>query len=314
MAPDHAGGAAEDPPAGKIVKPAVHAVIVRWRGGDEVGRCLRSLLDLGGPRLERVVLVDSGSGDGGAKRLAAEFPDVGVIALAENHGFAHAADRGATEGEAPLLLILNPDTEITPGALEALASLLDERPQAAGAAPLLEDVDGGSQHRWQLRNLPTVSRLARGLPGAAAFSAPPTRPIEIAQPAAAAWLVRRCVWEALGGLDPTFTPAWWEDVDFCARLRARLGSTDFPCDRGFVVQPAAHVRHAGGSSVAAMGDAAFLTAYYRNLLHYTARHHPGRLLFVRRGLRISLAARALLRPSRRQAYQAALEAITRDQR
>jgi GT2 family glycosyltransferase len=275
---------------------------------------LRSLLDLGGSRLERVVLVDSGSGDGGAERLAAEFADVRVVALAENHGFAHAADRGATEGYAPLLLVLNPDIEITPGAVDSLASLLDERPKAAGAVPLLEDIDGTSQHRWQLRNLPTVVGLALGLPGTPAFSAPPQTPVEVPQPAAAAWLVRRSVWETLGGLDPTFAPAWWEDVDFCARLREGRVTAEFPCDEGFVVLPAAHLRHTGGSSVSALGDAAFLTAYYRNLLHYTARHHPGRLRLVRRGLRFSLAARALLRPSRRGAYKAALEATTGDQR
>jgi len=292
----------------------IDTVVVRWRGGDEVSRCLRSLLDLGGPRLERVVLVDSGSGDGGANRLAADFPDVRTVALTENHGFAHAADRGAAEGAAPLLLVLNPDTEITPGALDALASLLDEWPRVAGAVPLLEDIDGASQHRWQLRNLPTVSRLARGLPGTSAFSAPPTTPVDVQQPAAAAWLVRRSVWETLGGLDPTFAPAWWEDVDFCARLRAGLVTANFPCDKGFVVQPAAHLRHAGGSSVAALGDVAFLTAYYRNLLHYTARHHPGRLGRTRRALRFSLACRALLRPARHQAYKAALAATTRDWR
>jgi hypothetical protein len=293
---------------------SIDTVVVRWRGGDEVSRCLRSLLDLGGPRLERVVLVDSGSGDGGAKRLAANFPDVRVIALTENHGFAHAADRGAAEGDAPLLLVLNPDTEVTPGTLDTLASLLDERPRVAGAVPLLEDMDGASQHRWQLRNLPTVSRLARGLPGGPAFSAQPTTPVEVAQPAAAAWLVRRSVWEALGGLDPTFAPAWWEDVDFSARLRAGLVTADFPCDEGFLVQPAAHLRHAGGSSVAALGDAAFLTAYYQNLLHYTARHHPGHLGLVRRGLRISLATRALLRPTRREAYKAAMKVTARNSR
>ena len=290
----------------------VDAVVVRWRGGNEVSRCLRSLLDHGGARLNRVVLVDSGSSDGGAERLAAEFADVRVVALAENHGFAHAADRGAAEGCEPLLLVLNPDIEITSGALDALASLLDERPQVAGAVPLLEDIDGTSQHRWQLRNLPTVSRLARGLPGTSAFSAPPTTPVDVQQPAAAAWLVRRSVWETLGGLDPTFAPAWWEDVDFCNRLRAGLVTAEFPCDVGFVVQPAAHMRHAGGSSVSALGDAEFLKAYYRNLLHYTARHHPGRLGLIRRTLRLSLAGRALLRPARRQAYKAAMKVTARD--
>jgi GT2 family glycosyltransferase len=122
------------------------------------------------------------------------------------------------------------------------------------------------------------------------------------------------VWEALDGLDPTFAPAWWEDVDFCARLRAGLATADFPCNEGFVVEPAAHLRHVGGSSVAALGDAAFLTAYYRNLLRYTARHHPGYLGRIRRTLRLSLAGKALLRPARRHAYKTALAAITSDWR
>ena len=92
------------------MRASIRAVIVRWRGGDEIRRCLRSLLDNGGPRVENVVLVDSGSGDGGADRLAAEFPDIQVIALVDNLGFAFAADRGAGDGSEPLLLLLNPDT------------------------------------------------------------------------------------------------------------------------------------------------------------------------------------------------------------
>jgi len=288
---------------------SIRAVVVRWRGGDEVRRCLRSLLDEGGPGLNRVVLVDSGSGDGGAEKLAAEFTEVEVIPLEENHGFAHAADRGAFEGDEPLLLVLNPDTIVSRGAIERLGALLDDRPRTVGAVPLLEDVDGAPQHRWQLRHLPTTARLALGLPGRSASATVPSSPIEVAQPAAAAWLVRRAVWEDLGGLDPTFAPAWWEDVDFCSRLAARLDTPDFPFDEGFVVQPAARLCHVGGTSVSALGQAAFFKAYYRNLLHYAARHHPGRLGQIRRGLTLSLAGRMLFRLSRREAYRAALDVV-----
>ena len=287
----------------------VRAVVVRWRGGDEVRRCLQSLLNFGGHRLNRVTLVDSGSGDGGAERLASTFPDVEVIALNENHGFAHAADCGAREGDEDFLLVLNPDTELTEGALEGLADFLDHRPRAAGAAPLLEDQGGATQYRWQLRRLPTPTRLALGLPGAPAFPTVPREPVPVPQPAAAAWLVRRVVWEALGGLDPTFTPAWWEDVDFCARLTERLDEADFPCDEGFWVQPSSVIRHIGGSSVSSLSDSAFLTAYHRNLLHYATRHHAHRLSFIRRGLRISLAGRMILRPARRAGYKAALKVV-----
>jgi GT2 family glycosyltransferase len=254
-------------------------------------------------------LVDSGSGDRGAARLASDFPDVEVVALAQNLGFAFAADRGAADGSEPLVLLLNPDTEVTEDAVEGLASLLDDRPGAAGVVPLLEGFDGTSQHLWQLRHLPGVTRLAVGLPGAAAFSSLPTSPSPVAQPAAAAWMVRRDVWETLGGLDPTYEPAWWEDVDFCARLQERIGDPNFPAKEGFVVEPTVRIRHGGGSSIAALGPEAFFAAYYTNLLRYTARHHPGRLGIIRKCLQASLAARMLLRPEQREAYRAAIHSI-----
>ncbi len=287
----------------------IQAVVVRWRGGNEVRRCLSSLLANAGPHLARVVLVDSGSGDGGAERLTSEFPEVEVIALADNRGFAYAADRGAGDGSEPLLLLLNPDIEVETGAVNSMVNLLKERPRAAGVVPLLEGFDDSTQHRWQLRHLPGAARLSFGLSGAPAFSAPPRAPAAVPQPAAAAWLVRRTVWEALGGLDPTFAPAWWEDVDFCARLRDHLGEPGFPADEGFVVDPAARLHHGGGSSVATLGREAFFTAYYTNLLRYTARHQPGRLGLIRKGLQVSLGLRMLLRPSQRKALGAALNAI-----
>jgi GT2 family glycosyltransferase len=294
------------------MKADVLAVVVRWRGGDEVRRCISTLCDDGGPRLARIILVDSGSGDGGADRLASEFAGIQVISLAHNLGFAFAADRGASEGSEPLLLLLNPDVEITAGSVESLAGVLDDRPRTAGAVPLLEGFDGVSQHQWQLRDLPSAARLTLGLPGRPSFSSPPNSPVAVEQPAAAAWLVRRRVWESLGGLDPTFEPAWWEDVDFCARLRDRLADPAFPADEGFVVAPSVCLRHHGGSRVASLGRKAFFTAYYNNLLHYAVRHHPGRLGVIRRGLQASLWARYVLRPGNRPSLKAAIRATARD--
>ena len=129
------------------------------------------------------------------------------------------------------------------------------------------------------------------------------------QPAAAAWLVRRSVWTALEGLDPAFAPAWWEDVDFCARLSARVVDPDFPADEGFWVEPRARVNHSGGSSLTNLTDAAFLSAFNSNLLRYAARHYPASLSKIRIGLRISLLTRALLQPSRRNAYFEAIRGL-----
>jgi GT2 family glycosyltransferase len=288
------------------------AVVVRWRGGDEVNVCVASLLSHGGARLARVVLVDSGSGDGGAERLAAEFPTVRVMALEENRGFAHAANRGAAEGGEPRLLLLNPDTELLPGSLDELAARLDRRPDIAGAVPLLEGTDGSPQHRWQLRRLPGSFRLATGRSGAPAFTAPPTVEQPVAQPAAAAWLIRRSVWQSLGGFDEIFAPAWWEDVDFCARLERRRGTHSFPATEGFVVHPGARILHRGGSSVASLGAEAFLAAYHRNLARYITRHHPQYGPAILNCLRLTLKVRAVAQPSRRNAYRAALTSLDRE--
>jgi hypothetical protein len=285
------------------------AVVVRWRGGDEVGRCLRSLLRHGGRELERVVLVDSGSADGGAERLAAAFPEVEVVALDENRSFAFAANRGADRSDSPGLLLLNPDTELAPGAVDALVDELSRRPEAAGVVPLLAGADGAPQHGWQLRRLPGPLRLATGRGGAARFPGrAPAEPAMVEQPAAAAWLVRRAVWNALGGLDESFAPAWWEDVDFCARLRG-LGRKGGATGTGFWVVPGARIVHGGGSSLSQLSDAEFLLAYHRNLLRYAERHHPRSLGLVRIGLRLSLGLRAIARPSRRAAYLAVLGVI-----
>jgi len=278
------------------------AVVVRWRGGDEIDRCLRSLVDKGGSHLARIVLVDSGSCDGGAERLAAAFPEIEVVSLDENHSFARAANTGAATIADDLLLLLNPDTELEEGAVTTLVAAFEGRPRAAGVVPILTNPDGSSQHLWQLRRLPTVARLATGRSGAPSFTSPPITESPVAQPAAAAWMVRRDVWQALGGLDEAFAPAWWEDVDFCARLEGSLEDSQFPASEGFVVIPSARVRHVGGSSVRELADSTFLAAYHENLLRYAARHQPRRLRLISRTLRWSLVGRATLTPGRRRAF------------
>jgi len=295
-----------------VIQRSLSAVVVRWRGGNEVDSCLQSLLDHGGPDLDGIVLVDSGSADGGAERLAEKFPQINVAALEENRSFAVAVAQGAARCVDHDLFILNPDTQVTPGAIPSLVAHLRAHPDSAGVVPLLVDPDGPTQHLWQLRRLPTAGRLALGLPGPSQFTvSPPNQPVSVEQPAASAWLVQRPVWDALGGLDPIFAPAWWEDVDFCARLANSVGVDGFPVTSGFQVVPDARVVHIGASSLANLSAGRFLTIYYRNLLQYAERHHRPQLGAIRVGLTLSLRGRALLRPVNRSAYLEALRKLRR---
>ena len=281
----------------------VAAVVVRWKGGNEVERCLRSLVSSQPNAPSEIVLVDAGSGDGGAQRLARTFPEIQVEALSENPGFAGAANHGVSVTTAENIFLLNPDTEVSGPALTILTAHLEDRPDLAGVVPLLENVDGSSQHRWQLKDLPTRRDLSLGRSGRPAFDRCPEQPTTVAQPAAAAWLIRRSVWEALGGLDQSYFPAWWEDVDFCARLHDRLKDPTFPWNEAWRVVPEARVRHIGGSSVGSLGNRAFLEAFYGNLIRFAERHHPKKFPAIRRRLRLVLTLKGLLRPSQFRDYR-----------
>lgn len=288
----------------------IAVVVVRWKGGHEVDRCLESLISCTGPGPCETVLVDSGSGDGGAERLAAAFPRVRTIGLEHNRGFAAAANHGVESTEAKNILLLNPDTQILDNALETLISELESRPQAAGVVPLLQGPDGVPQWTWQLRKLPRSLDLCLGRGGRPAIRQCPTEPVPIGQPAAAAWLVRRAVWQRLGGLNEGFVPAWWEDVDFCARLQRALGTTDFPATQGFFVIPKARIHHEGGSSVDSLGRPGFLTAFYGNLMRYASIHHRERIGLIGAALRLSLRMRMVLNPDLRQDYRDVIKTLS----
>ena len=109
-------------------------------------------------------------------------------------------------------------------------------------------------------------------------------PFDVEQPAAAALLVRRDVFEAVGGFDPAFAPAWFEDVDLCAKI----------LESGYRIRfvPAARASHVGGTTMRALPYDDYLPLYTRNLLRYLRRHAG---LPSRAAARAVLAAGALLR-------------------
>ncbi len=119
----------------------VACILVNYRSPWEMlERCLRSLGGDDGDKAAgdggRVILVDNGSDDGITGRVRAEFPEVTVIELGRNAGFAAAVNRGLEKVTEPYVLMLNTDAVLTPGALEAMTSALDAAgDDCAGVAP-----------------------------------------------------------------------------------------------------------------------------------------------------------------------------------
>ena len=193
-----------------------------------------------------------------------------------NEGFAAAANLGAANCSRDFLLFLNPDVVFASQAsADPMLRLLQERQDAAAAtgklvAPL---PNSSSQPATDLvRPFPTLaSALADILFLDELGTKPRQRQFgirEIDQAPGACLLIRRTAFEELGGFDPLFYPAWFEDVDLCRRLK----------DRGMKIfyHPESVFYHEGGYSARQMSGPQFNRIFYRNMIRYFEKHH-GRL-------------------------------------
>jgi N-acetylglucosaminyl-diphospho-decaprenol L-rhamnosyltransferase len=252
----------------------VSLLIVSWNAAEWLRRCLTSLRGLP----HEVIVVDNGSTDGSPDLVAHQFPECHLIRETTNLGFAGGVNAAARRASGDFLLLLNSDVEATPGAVDRLAAFLDAHPDCAAVAGLLIDDAGRPQHGWNVRRLPTLLSLATNLllvdrlwpmnpvrRRALALDIDTSAPLRVEQPAAACLMLRRSVFEQIGGMDEVFYPAWFEDVDLCRRLHEKSAQV--------WLVPAALFRHRGGVARERLGTRGFAAAWYRNLERYVRKHH-----------------------------------------
>ncbi len=254
--------------------PDLSIVIVTWNSGRWIDRCLRAIPAACDAVAYEVVIYDNASDDTTLQLVA----DRGarVMRAASNDGFAAGTNRAVLETTGRYVFLLNPDCELAPHALASLVAFLDKHPNLAGAAPLL---DGDGQREFQLRRLPTLHSLIgeifafHKLFPKNAHTAHHryrdldlTEPRRIEQPAAAALLLRREVFDEVGPFDEQFAPAWFEDVDYCRRL-AESGKEVW-------VVPEARAEHVGGASLEHVPFEQFTEVWYRNMWRYARKWFP----------------------------------------
>ena len=134
-------------------------LIVNYRTPELVERCLASVYATSGHLRLKTVVVDNASGDGSAERLRRSQPLAKLVEMPINGGFAAGVNAGFRNSSAELVILLNPDTEVRPGAIGAMLARLREHPRTGVVAPMLECGDGKPQPNAYRRfpNLLTLS-------------------------------------------------------------------------------------------------------------------------------------------------------------
>lgn len=244
---------AAEGPRGGDVPPEVSVLVVGYRTRDELARCLPSLYAASeGVDLE-VVLVDNASGDGTAEWAAEAFPQVRLVALEDNIGFGRAVNLAAEVARGEYLLLLNPDTEVRPGAVQALLRVARANPRAGlvGGRTLTDEGATEPSSCWGRPTLWSTLCFATGLstafPRSPRFN-PEGMPGWDRDDEREVGVITGCLlmtsadtWRALGGFDPRFF-MYGEDTDLSLRA----------WEAGYrpLITPAAEVVHTIGASSA----------------------------------------------------------------
>ena len=209
----------------------VHVVIVNWNSGTQLRECLQSFAAVADDDVAaRVTVIDNASTDGSSEGLEASMP-LAVVRNADNRGFGAACNQGAAGSEADFLLFLNPDTRLMPGGFgEPVRYLRAHENERVGIVGIqLVDADGRVARNtaraptaWSMvGNSVGFDRLApRLFPPhfVTEWAHDQTRTVD--QVMGAFFLVRRSLFEVLGGFDERFF-VYYEDLDFSVRARAQ---------------------------------------------------------------------------------------------
>jgi GT2 family glycosyltransferase len=231
--------------------PEISIIVVSFNTREMTLECLRSVIAETQTTDYELLVVDNASSDGSAAAIAAEFPDLRLIALEENIGFARANNLAAESARGERLLLLNPDTVVLDRALDRLVAFADSRPAARiwGGRTLFADHSLNPGSCWAAMSVWGLFSRAVGLtmlfPHSERFNPEPlggwqrdsVREVDIVT--GCLLLIDRPLWDELGAFDPRFF-MYGEEADLCIRAIDR-GATP-------VITPDATIIHYGSAS------------------------------------------------------------------
>ena len=251
-------------------------IIVSWKVKDLLQKCLVSLQAERRALDFEVWVVDNHSQDGTVEMVQAEFSWVKLIASQDNNGFAKGNNLAIQQivSSSDYIFLLNPDTEVKPGALHTLVQFMDDHPEAGAVGPKLLNPDGSLQP--SCKSFPTVSTLVfNSLFLDVLFSKSKIFGRyemswwlhddirEVDQPMGAALLVRQAVIDQIGLMDEQFY-MFFDEVDWCYRIKQAGYSVYFT--------PEAEIIHHGGQSIKS-AEMRMSVHWHRSLKRFFQKHY-----------------------------------------
>lgn len=243
--------------------PRLSIIIVSYNARVDLENCVGSLVRHPPAIGHEIVVVDNGSTDDTVDTLRRRWTSVRVVEADGNLGFARANNLGIRQTSGELVLLLNGDTIVPPGSIDSLVAVLDRHPDVAVVGPRLVDGHGRAELSFG-RMMSPFNELRQKLRARGNVERLTSREREVDWVSGACLLVRRADAEAVGLLDEQFF-MYTEDVDFCARLRAR--------GRRILFTPAAQIVHLRGRSRQTAPEAT-QAAYRRSQVAFYEKHHP----------------------------------------
>ena len=251
--------------------PLISIILVNYNGVDVIVDCLRSLQQFLHTIPYEIIVVDNASQDGSPDLIESNFPQVQLLQEQKNWGFGVGNNLAAKVAKGEFLFLLNTDTQLTSDILPSLIRLMKEYPDVGIIGPKLLNPDESLQlsTAWKI----SIAGEYKTLQQLKAYENPQHRAaveqkFEAAQAVdivvGAAFLIRKSLFDQLGGFDETFF-MYFEESDLCQRAR-ELGWK-------VLYTPEVSVIHIRGYSVDKVSDRMNLE-YRKSQLYYYQKHRP----------------------------------------
>lgn len=235
----------------------VSVLIVSYNTMDMTLACIASVREFANSEEQEIIVIDNASTDGSADAIAKIFPDIHLVRSSVNLGFAGANNLAAHQASAPFILLLNPDTLILDNGITRLLDFAQRNPEAGiwGGRTFFADMSLNPSSVWRFMSLWSLCAQAFGfskIMGKSRFWSPESyggwarnsvREVDIVT--GCFFLIKRKLWEKLGGFDQQFF-MYAEEADLCFRAR-KLGARA-------LFTPDATIIHYGGASETVRAD------------------------------------------------------------